>query len=323
MSNLVLALDIGGTKLEAALVNENGDVLEDTRHSLPTGNLTELQVEANLFEAIKGAAGNAPGGTTIMGIGIGTAGPIDTNRGTISPVNIPAWQQYPIIERIKATTSLPIKMILDGQAITIAEHWKGSGRGSNTMMGMIVSTGIGGGIIAAGRLLTGHSGNSGHIGHLLVPITEQQRDPDPSESPIPDPYVLERNASGPSSVRRAVRSGLTALNGAPLTDGKALGALLDSPDTAVRESAEKIVRESGHMIGQAIVGATALLELEKVVIAGGFSKVSPILFQSIRDVTQNHYFEFVRNVEVVPSAIVDDAPLLGVAGLWIVPEYLT
>jgi glucokinase len=163
---------------------------------------------------------------------------------------------------------------------------------------MVVSTGIGGGLILDGRPVLGRTGNAGHIGHIEVAgITGQ------------DSYgsvtTLESIASGPNSVAWARSQGWQG------EDGEDLARSLQDGDAVAVEA----VHRAGQALGQAIAGATALLDLEVVAIGGGFAKVGAPLFDTIRAVVAEHYFPYVREVQVVPSGAGEDAPLIGAAAL--------
>src|ERR1700681_132377 len=89
--------------------------------------------------------------------------------GFVSPLNIPVWRQgFPLRARLTEAFDLPCVVDNDAKALALGERWQGAGRGSNNMLGMVVSTGVGGGIILDGQLLHGHAGNAGHIGHIIV-----------------------------------------------------------------------------------------------------------------------------------------------------------
>lgn len=301
--------------METALVASDSTILEASRFRADTGTADSETLFSSLCELIEQTLSAQPEGSEILGIGIGAAGPLNTKTQDISPLNIPHWRRFPIVAKLQERFDFEITLIGDGQAAALAEHRAGAGIGCQNMMGIIVSTGIGGGIIVNDRLLLGPTGNAGHFGHLFVPIPDDEIDPD-GASPIPEKYVLERNASGPSTVRRAKRHGLHVNN------GEDIAHILNTGTIEEQETARHVLKLSGRAIGQAIIGACSLLELEKVIIAGGFSQVSPLLIQEIQATVQNSYNDFVKAVEVLPSPIVDGAPLIGAAAPVFVPEYL-
>jgi glucokinase len=166
-------------------------------------------------------------------------------------------------------------------------------------MGMVVSTGVGGGLILGGQTVAGPSGNAGHIGHIEVADFD-----DPC--PCGGRGCLEAVASGPHTVAWARTQGFTG------STGEELGAAYAAGD----EVAIRAVRRSGMAIGRAIASATALLDLELVAIGGGFSHVTPDIFGFIAEpIAERAEFDYIRAVRVVPSALSSAGPLVGAAAL--------
>jgi glucokinase len=286
---LALAVDLGGTKVEAALVDDSGRVLAGTRERRPTGaDATSEQLVAAVRGVVGATLATLPEDAALVGAGIGAAGPIEVGPGLASPLNLPAWRGHPLRSLVaESVPGLPVRMQMDGLCITLAEHWVGAARGRSDVMGMVVSTGIGGGLILGGRTVAGPTGNAGHIGHVEV-------------------AGFDAVASGPRTVLWAQTEGF---------DG-ATGEDLASAYSAGDEVAVRAVRRAGHAIGQAIASATSLVDLELVAIGGGFSHVSPDLFDFIREsIAARASFGFVTKVEVVPSGLSGDGPLIGAAAL--------
>jgi len=299
---LALAVDFGGTKVESALVTAEGEVVPESRHRAPTGReATSEQLQASVREVMEAALSGLDGG--LVGVGIGCAGPIDRARGLVSPLNVPAWRDFDLrsfAESVLADNELDTQVTLemDGVAITMAEHWVGAAQNVDNVMGMVVSTGIGGGLIVGGRVITGPTGNAGHIGHIEVAGFE-------GEDTFGKATSLEAIASGPHTVAWARRQGF------PGATGEDLAAAYAAGDPVARAA----IHRTGQAVGQAISSATALLDLELVAIGGGFSQATPDLFDVINETIAHHYFGFVRKVRVVPSALSGEGPLIGAAAL--------
>lgn len=194
---------------------------------------------------------------------------------------------------------VPVTLRMDGECITLAEHWVGAAQGEKNVMGMVVSTGIGGGLILNGTAIAGPTGNAGHIGHVEV-------------GGFSDPCLcggigcVEAIASGPHTVAWAQSQGWTGATGEDLAASYAAGD----------EIAVAAVRRSGHAIGQAIASATSLVDLDLVAIGGGFSHVTPDLFDLVRAaIAERAAFPFVTKVRVIPSALSGEGPLIGAAAL--------
>ncbi|WP_431247047.1 ROK family protein [Leifsonia xyli] len=299
-----IAVDFGGTKVEAALVDADGRLVEGSRHRRPTGrNATVPELEESVGGVVRAAFAALPAGGVVVGVGIGSAGPIDRQRGLVSPLNVPHWRDYPMRDYVAAVAAelgldVPVTLEMDGVAITMAEHWVGAAQGVDNVMGMVISTGIGGGLIVGGRVITGPTGNAGHIGHVEVGDIE-------GEDTFGSPYALEAIASGPHTVAWARRQGFAGATGEELAAAYAAG------DPVAHEA----IARTGRAVGHAIASATALLDLELVAIGGGFSHSTPDLFDHMRTVVEQHYFPFVRKVRIVPSGLSSEGPLIGAAAL--------
>src|SRR5438552_345111 len=130
----------------------------------PVSNAEELfSVLETLCRRVLDAAG-----TEITDIGVGCGGPMQYPSGVVSPLNIPVWRDFPLRARLADAFGWPCVVDNDAKALALGEHWQGAGQGSKNMLGMVVSTGVGGGIILDGNLLHGFAGNAGHVGHIIV-----------------------------------------------------------------------------------------------------------------------------------------------------------
>ncbi|MES1212296.1 MAG: ROK family protein, partial [Leifsonia sp.] len=173
-SALALAVDLGGTKVEAALVDPHGAIVPGTRFRQPTGpERSSDELAASVDAAVGQALETLPADAELVGAGVGSAGPIVVRDGAVSPLNLKAWRRYPLRAQVKALVDrtaqdVPVTLRMDGLCITLAEHWIGAAKGVDNVMGMVVSTGVGGGLILGGQTVAGPSGNAGHIGHIEV-----------------------------------------------------------------------------------------------------------------------------------------------------------
>jgi glucokinase len=296
-----LGVDLGGTKIEAALVDPDGALLAGSRFRAPTGReSTSEQLAASAHSVVVQALATLPDDATLVGAGIGSAGPITVAHGLVSPLNLPAWRDYPLRQQVAdLVPGLPVTLRMDGECITIAEHWVGAARGEQNLMGMVVSTGIGGGLILGGMAVAGPTGNAGHIGHVEV-------------GGFDEPCLcggtgcVEAVASGPNTVAWARRQGWTGATGEDLAAGYAAGDAI----------AVEAVRRAGRAIGQAIASSTALVDLDLVAIGGGFSHVTPDIFDFVREaIAKRAPFPFVAKVRVIPSGLSGEGPLIGAAAL--------
>ncbi len=296
-----LAVDLGGTKVEAALVDSDGSLLAASRFRATTGRESSAeQIASSVTSVVTQSLETLPAGATLVGVGIGSAGPITVEPGLVSPLNLPAWRDYPLRDLVAAAVpGVPVSLRMDGECITLAEQWRGAAQGESNVMGMVVSTGVGGGLFLGGRAVAGPTGNAGHIGHIEVGGFDDRCD-------CGGIGCLEAVASGPKTTAWAQRQGWTGSSGEDLAASYAAGD----------EIAIAAVIRAGRAIGQAIGSATALVDLELVAIGGGFSHVTPDLFEIVRStILERAAFPFVTKVRVVPSALSGEGPLIGAAAL--------
>ncbi|MEU6913913.1 ROK family protein [Streptomyces olindensis] len=300
-TDLVAALDIGGTKIAGALVDGHGRIL--VRAQRPTPAREDGDTVMRAVEEVLGELTVSPLWERATAVGIGSAGPVDASAGTVSPVNVPGWRDYPLVARVRAAAgNLPVELIGDGVAITAAEHWQGAARGHDNALCMVVSTGVGGGLVLGGRLHPGPTGNAGHIGHISVDL-------DGDLCPCGSRGCVERIASGPNIARRALENGWR-----PGPDGDTSAAAV----AAAARSGDPVAVASFDRAAQALaagIAATAtLVEIDIVVIGGGVGKAGDILFAPLRKALRDYAtLSFVRHLTVAPAQMGTDAGLVGAA----------
>lgn len=293
---LTLALDIGGTKIAAGLVDADGTIVHHEKLPTPSGGAEAVwTVVAQVATEALAAADR-----DVAGVGVASAGPIDLSGGTISPINISAWQQFPIVERVSQATGLPVRLGGDGLCMALGESRYGAGVGAQFMLGMVVSTGVGGGLVLGGAPYAGRTGNAGHVGHVVVA-------PDGG-----DPCTcggrgcVETIASGPSMVRWARGNGWGG------TDAKALADAALAGD----ELAVEAFRRGGRAVAAMIASVGAVCDLDLVVIGGGVAQSGELLFAPIRAALAGYAgLAFLRELRVVPAELGGDAGLVGAAAL--------
>src|SRR5215468_6206127 len=153
----VLGIDIGGTKMAAALVSADGTILMGDRIRTPAGDANDV------FGALGELITRVRGDATPLAVGIGSAGPLDQDLGLVSPVNITGWRNFPLVERVRALAGdVPVTLGVDGHCFALGEFWTGAGREADTLLGIVVSTGVGGGLVVGGKPMIGQSGNAAH-----------------------------------------------------------------------------------------------------------------------------------------------------------------
>lgn len=300
-TDLVAALDIGGTKIAGALVDDQGRILVRAQRATPAREDGDTVMRA--VQEVIGELRASPLWSGARALGIGSAGPVDASAGTVSPVNVPGWRGFPLVERVRAAADgLPVELIGDGVAITAAEHWQGAARGHDNALCMVVSTGVGGGLVLGGRLHPGPTGNSGHIGHISV-------DMDGDACPCGSRGCVERIASGPNIARRALEEGWR-----PGPDGDISAAAV----AASARSGDPVALASFERAAQALaagIAATAtLVEIDIAVIGGGVGKAGDVLLAPLRTALKDYAtLSFVQRLTVAPAQMGTDAGLVGAA----------
>ncbi|MER7963068.1 ROK family protein [Streptomyces ardesiacus] len=300
-TDLVAALDIGGTKIAGALVDGHGRIQARAQRGTPAredGDTVMGAVEAVLAELTA-----SPLWSGVTAVGIGSAGPVDASAGTVSPVNVPGWRDYPLVRRVRdAVGGLPVELIGDGVAITAAEHWQGAARGHDNALCMVVSTGVGGGLVLGGRLHPGPTGNAGHIGHISVDL-----DGDPC--PCGARGCVERIASGPHIARRALDAGWL-----PGPDGDVSAAAVAAAARRGDPVAVASFERAAQALAAGIAATATLVEIDIAVVGGGVGKAGEVLFAPLRKaLTDYATLSFVQRLVVVPAQMGTDAGLVGAA----------
>ncbi|WFE27228.1 ROK family protein [Solwaraspora sp. WMMD791] len=297
----VLAVDVGGTKLAAAVVEPDGRIA--VRGAVPTpAGADAATVTAALHRVVHQVVdGRDP--ATLAGLGVGSAGPLDPAAGTVSPVNIVAWRDFGILDSLRSVLpGRPAVLAGDGHCMALGEHWRG-GYPGRALLGMVVSTGVGGGLVIDGRIHPGSSGNAGHIGHIVVDMTGPP-------CPCGGRGCVEAIASGPAMVRWAVEQGWTP--GQRPGDARTLAA---DARAGVPVAAAAFTR-GATALAAAVVSATALIDLDDVVIGGGVAAAGDVLFAPLRAAAAELAgLDFVRRVRIHTSSLGNDAGLLGAAAL--------
>lgn len=272
-----LAIDIGGTKLAVGVVSTSGELLSRMQTQTPSkdvwGALKKL-IDAQMLQTE----------VRIEACGVGCGGPMTLGGESVSPLNIPDWRGFSLLSAIESATGLKTYIANDAQALVLGEVWCGSAVGVSDVIGMVVSTGVGGGIVSNSKLVTGHFGNAGHIGHVIVE---------------PDGRLCECGAHGCLEAHVSGRS-IEAMTGKP-------------SEYATNE----VKIEAGKLVGRALVAVGALMDLQLCVIGGSVALgFGALFFESVQhELDRSARLEFIRGMRVLPVGLGDAAPLIGAASL--------
>jgi glucokinase len=276
---LALAVDIGGTKMAAGLVTAEGALVTSAASPTPP----DADAEA-LFAVVTALCDAVGGDGEVVVCGVGCGGPMSRGGEEVSPLNIPGWRRFPLRARLAEATGLPTFVDNDAKALALGEGWRGAAAGIDNFIAMVVSTGIGGGIVLDGRLLDGESGNAGHIGHVIV-------EPDGRECACGGRGCLEAEASGPAI---AAATGRAAAEADPAT-----------------------VARTGTLVGRAVASVANLLDLRLAVVGGsvalGFG--DPFFSAAQAELDARARLDFSAGARIVPVGLGADGPLIGAAAV--------
>lgn len=296
-SQYALAVDVGGTKIAIALVDEELQITD--KKTIPSHASNGSELWERVADATKQILQDTQG--KLVGVGIGSAGPIDLSAGTVSPVNIPIWREFPIVQKFQQVSKAErITLHGDAMALAHAEHKIGSGVGSRNMFGIVVSTGIGGGLVLDNKLFEGETGNTSYFGHSSIDFTGVQ-------CACGRLGCVEAYASGPSMVATAKQLGwqskddsfIGLAEAARQGDGVAIAAI----DGGTRALA----------VG--LVNFVSSLDIGHIVIGGGVAQAGEVFWAPLMKHihAETEFFNFLKKLKVSPAALTTDAGLIGAA----------
>ena len=295
-----IGVDIGGTKVAIAVVDDNGKIKEQSVILTDLGIAPEamiLKINGEISKVLKGSGVPMK---NVAGIGIGAPGPLDSRQGVITcPPNLKTWIDIPIRKLVEQCFPVPVILENDANAAALAEKWIGAAKGNENFIYLTVSTGIGAGIIMDGKLLKGLKGNAGDIGHAVI---------DPSFGPCSCGQYgcLESIASGTAIAKRG-----SEIIGKELSTKEVFGLYKEGHPEIVH-----YIEEVFRVLGMASVNMINIFDPEKIVIGGGVSKVGNPLFDSIRTYAGQYALNPLgRKTEIVAAKFDQSSGVIGAAAL--------
>lgn len=271
------AVDIGGTKLSVGVVSLTGEVLSHGRAATPQTNV--WQALSELIEAQLALTD-----VELVSCGVGCGGPMSPSGEFVSTLHIPEWRDFPLRAKLQDLMHLPVYIDNDAKALVQGEVWCGAVAGQTDVIGMVVSTGVGGGIISGGKILNGRIGNAGHIGHVIV-------EPNGRLCACGSHGCLEAHASGRS---------IEAITGKPAA-----------------EASLEVIQNTGRLVARALTSVGAIIDLRSAVIAGsvalGFG--DPFFDTVQNELDRNAKIEFIRDFTVCRAGLGQLSPLVGAAAV--------
>jgi glucokinase len=270
-----LALDIGATKIEGALVHPDGRVLNRERLLVHELGVDLIGPTADMLKRV---AGDEP----VTLLGVGSAGPMTRGGEEVSPLNIVVWRNFPLRAQLRERMNIDVYIDGDARALALAEGTFGAARDDDSYLSMVVSTGIGGGLVMDGRLVDGVSGNSGHVGHTNVV-------PNGRKCGCGGYGCLEAEASG---------SAIEAVTGRPPSEADA--------STRGRTS---------ELVGRAVGTLASVLDFNRCYIAGSVALGFGDEFFAIANEAARTMacMEYSADLKLLPSGLGNDGPILGAA----------
>lgn len=317
---LALGIDLGATKSELGLVTSAGVVLATRRLPTASGAGPE-RVVANLAAAGRELLEEAP--SEVLGVGVGMAGQVAGRTGVVrSAPNLAGWRDVPLAEALEDALGLPAAITNDVNATALAEHAVGAGRGVDDLLVVFVGTGVGGGVIAGGRLLDGAGGYGGELGHMTI-VADGRRCSCPNrgclEAYVGGWAIAERARE---AVDEAPEAGKVLLGLAGGGAGRGAGgrdritaATVDEAARTGDPLARKLVEETGRYLGAGLVSLVHVFNPRRVVLGGGVIEGMPDLASGAADELRRRAMPvFLEELEIVGAGLGSEAGVVG-AGL--------
>ena len=307
----VLAIDLGGTKIIAAIISSKVIAKEYQLTLADEGPQSVIGRILSTIDHLLGLRNLDP--SQLDSISIAAAGAIDSEKGWVtSSPNLPGWCDIPLRDTVGGKYGVNTFLINDASAAVLGEHHFGVGKGINNLIMLTVGTGIGGGIIINDRLYPGPSGSAGEIGHMTIDVNGP-------ECNCGNIGCLEMLASGTAVAKEAIRrlsqgerSSLTEI-----VEGKIENITAETVSLAAQKGdslALEVISKAATYLGIGLVNLVNIFNPEMIIIGGGLAKMGDLLLEPARRVVRERAFQLsARLVRIVPSQLGDDAAVFGAA----------
>jgi glucokinase len=306
----VVGVDLGGTKIAAALFDAGGKLLNRERMET-AGTKTAVEVVQRMVLMINQVAQ----GRTIFGVGLASPGAVNSREGIVlHGTNLPEWVNVPLKEWMEKALGTQVQVVNDANAAAWGEYVSGAGKGAQNMVYVTFSTGIGAGIVLDGKLLLGTHSFAGELGHTII-------NPGGPLCSCGSRGCWETFASGTAIRETALR----LLNDRPsLITEIAAACNEDISSKHVFEAwrqgdpvAIEVIDQTINYMALGLVNAIHTFNPDRIVIGGGVSKAGDVLFSALRARTEQLVMEpYRRTFEIVPAGLNDDVGLVGAAALF-------
>lgn len=316
VSDCVLGVDIGGTKVAAAVVSSEGAVLHRTRVPMRADGSAEDAVQA-VFEAIDGVRAQL-NGTRISGIGISSPGPLDTKNGLVLRApNLPCWHNYPLRDVIESHYNLPARLENDANAAGLAEAAWGAGAAYKYVLYATLGTGIGTAIVIGKRLYLGRTGAAAEAGHMTIDRHGEVR------CGCGKPGCIEGLAAGPAVAARALQklsrpSNHVAASALPRDAERLTAEEVVKAWRAADPIATEVINETVEALGIWFGNLIDVLEPDVIVVGGGLGSALQKLLPNICKVSAKWTVNpHAKEIPFVSAHFAEDAGVVGSAALWL------
>lgn len=309
MGKYAFGVDIGGTTVKIGLFDREGCVLD--KWEIPTVKDNEgasilPDVAQSLLDKMEEK--NIPR-EELLGIGVGVPGAVDRNGNLAGGAVNLGWKSFNIPEALCAYIDVPVKAANDANVAAFGEMWQGGGKGYANMVAVTLGTGVGGGIIVDGNILTGAAGGGGEIGHIHM------NDEETESCGCKKKGCLEQYASATGIVRLAKRRLEKDDMPSVLREGEISAKTVFDAVKAGDRVATEIAEQFGTYLGKGLANVANVVNPEIFVIGGGVSKAGEVLLTFVEPVFQKYAFQACRNAKFVLAKLGNDAGIYGAAGL--------
>ncbi len=308
MSQYVFGVDIGGTTVKLGLFDVEGKLLD--KWEIPTRiQESGSYILPDIAESIQKKLNEKKiEFKEVAGVGVGAPGPVDAQGVVHKAVNL-GWGVFSIRETLEKILEIPVMAGNDANVAALGEMWKGGGQGSSDLIVVTLGTGVGGGIIIGGKMLTGATGAGGEIGHIHVEDAETEK------CGCGNMGCLEQYASATGITRLANRKLQSSSKDSVLRSGEVSAKTVFDAVKAKDELAMEVAEEFGKYLGECLAAIACVVNPEVIVIGGGVSKAGEILIDYIKPHYEKKVFHGSRNVKFSLATLGNDAGIYGAAKL--------
>lgn len=306
MKKYVFGVDVGGTTVKMGLFNVNGEVLDKWEIKTRTENGGEAILPDIAASALAKLEEKGIAKDEVAGVGIGIPGPIN-DEGVVPHTANLGWGYKEVTKELEELTGLPCKGGNDANVAALGEAWKGGAAGYSNVVMVTLGTGVGGGIIIGGKIITGSNGAGGEIGHLHVD------DDIPGHCGCGNKGCLEQVASATGITNLANQALAASDKPSMLREGEVSAKTVFDAVKADDELAKEVAERFGKYLGTALANITAIVDPQAIVIGGGVSKAGPILLEYVEKYYQKYCFKSCKDVKFALATLGNDAGIFGSA----------